>query len=200
MTVENDKITELLEKLSVSIHPAVRALDISVFVSGMLRENKINLYEAYLLKFEVVSLERLSYLQPAWYNSPHISTCINLLNMKMLAYLYNDDKTAEVLDTWAKEAYNLNHEKRTHYILDSYIEYLNFAQNEQQQQQLLQNLLNIRNNKKKSFNKGPYHSESFPDDYCIPEQMLLDNRFFTDEDKQLGKDIENLLVELNLLD
>lgn len=95
-------------------------------------------------------------------------------------------------------SFYLTIEKRKHYIMNRYFEFLDSNENHL----LLQDLLEIRNKYNTlSFDAGPYHNELFPYDFYIPEQLLLDDNIKTKycNAKELSKDIENLIVELNLL-
>ena len=93
------------------------------------------------------------------------------------------------------DAYKSNNEIRPHYILDEYLRYLN-AENDPI---FLKKLLEMRQRKKKPFNNGPYHDEVFPYLACNFEDLLLNDKRFSDEEKQIGEVVENLLVELYLL-
>jgi len=183
----------LIEKLEKEINPTIRAAILGKYLSDCLKTNSFNLYEAYLINWEKIRFERRGYLQSSWNERVGITNCISVLNMKMLAYLFNEEKSLETLDNWAKEAYRLNQEKRKHYIMDQYEKYLGFNKNIE----VLRELLKIRENKRKPFNDGPYHTEIFPYEYCKPEELIIDHNLLSE--KHIDESIENLLVKIYLL-
>ena len=183
----------LLEKLRSSPNPGVRYVALSAFASKASREGQITLYEDYTLMAEALAYERQAYLQPGWNNRVHISHLICMLNMKMLALLFREDAAAAMWDEWGMEAYRLNQEKRAHYILDDYPAFLRGGT------QALEKLLAQRRSRRHPFDKGPYHDELFPGGLCACEEMLLQGRYFPDEDKKLSGEVEALLVELYLI-
>lgn len=63
----------------------------------------------------------------------------------------------------------MNQDKRPHYILDHYQEYLK----ETIAPEFLQNLKDIRDSRSKPFDKGPYHTDVFPYNKCKCEELLL---------------------------
>lgn len=65
-------------------------MQIGVFVSQGLRGKEINLYEAYLLSGIEMEFTRLSYVQPAWSNRVRITTLLELLNLRLLAALFEE--------------------------------------------------------------------------------------------------------------
>lgn len=99
-------------------------------------------------------------------------------------------------DAWGMEAYRLNQEKRPHYILDDYPTFLRAEQDPA----VLLKLLAQRRSRRRPFAKGPYHDyDTFPWDWCVYEEMLLESRYFGREDKKISGEIEELLAELYLL-
>lgn len=190
-----NNINVIIDELKSTNHPSVRASILSKYISQSLLNKCINLYEAYLLNWEKINYEREAYVQPAWNKKVQITNCISILNMKMVAYLLNDQLSVIKLSDWALEAYNMNQEKRSHYIMDNYEIYLH-AYNDGM---LLTKLLSIRSNKI-SFNDGPFHSEIFPYEYCLFEEYLINKMFFGDSEKYVSNSVEDLLVEISLLD
>ena len=62
-----------------------------------------------------------------------------------------------------QDAFGLCKEKRKHYIMDRFEEFMNMDENDEV---LFRELLDVRNNYRKlSDNEGPYHVESFPHHY-----------------------------------
>jgi len=155
MEALEEKAKALAEKVREQINPANRALEIAVFVSRCLRNKEISLYEAYLLSRIKMEFTRLSYIQPAWSNRVHISILVELLSLRLLAAVFEEKEEERHWINYAKEAYLLNQEKRPHYILDHYPEYLK----EPISTQYLQMLKDVRACRSKPFDKGPYHTE-----------------------------------------
>lgn len=195
----NNYITNLLSKVKEQKNPLLIANEISYFLSDALRQNRLNLYEAYLLNDEVIRFRRLGYTKPAWNGRVRITTCIDLLNQKLLADGFDEDISANKYYRWGLEVFNLNIEKRSHYIMDKYNEYLEAKGHKD----LLTKLLEIRQNYDKlSFDEGPYHNESFPYHFYSPEEILLneeERRKHLDK-KNLNEDIEELIVQLSILE
>ena len=190
-----EKAKALIENVKAKTNPANRSLQISVFVSRCLREKEINLYEAYLLSGIEMEFSRLSYVQPAWSIRVHIRILLELLNLRLLAAAF-EEKSEEI--RWigyAKEAYSMNQERRQHYILDHYQEYLE----ETISPKLLQNLKDVRSSRSKPFDNGPYHTDVFPYNKCKCEELLLQGKTFPHRNKKVCGSIENLLAELSLI-
>jgi hypothetical protein len=142
-----------------------------------------------------MKIKRLAYTQPIWRDTSDIDTCLKWLNLKLLAHIFNENETAMKLKAYALEAYKLNGETRTHYIVNKYTEYLEANTNVP----LLQEMLKIRKNYNKlSFDFGPYHNEDFPWDHYSPEEILLDEnkRKAYENDKSIQEDLEELFVYL----
>ena len=112
---------------------------------------------------------------------------------KNAALLFQEKEAAEMWDAWGLEAFQMNQEKRPHYILDGYLTYLRAERNPD----ALGKLLAV--SRRRPFDKGPYHDEYYPDEQYAYEELLLQGRFFQAEDKQIRGEIEELLVELYLL-
>ncbi len=195
MELVEEKANVLIETVKAQTNPGNRGLHIGIFVSQGLRGKEINLYEAYLLSGFKMEFTRLSYVQPAWPDRVHISILVELLNLRLLAAALEEKREEEHWIEYAKEAYSMNQEKRPHYILDRYPEYLE----ETIPPGALKSLANVRASRSKPFNKGPYHTEVFPYDECRCEELLLQGETLRRGDKEIRGAIENLLVELALI-
>lgn len=183
---------ELIAKLEEKENPSVKATLLSRYISIALRTDEMTLFEAYNLYKEVIKFTRQSYTEPAWNESVRITTCLQMLNMKMMAYLFSEPKSVGLFDMFAKESYKLNTEKRQHYIMEHYYNYLDFVNNVGE----LNKLSEIRKSKIKSFDRGPYHTEVFPYEYCSPEELILSSNLLND--KIMREEIENLIIFLNI--
>lgn len=190
-----DDFNKILLDVRGTDHPSIKANELSVFLSKMLKEKSIDIYEAYLINGEVINYEREGYTLPAWNGIVNISRCLAILNQRMLALAFKDDEYASVLKEFGLEALHLYKGKRAHYIMDHYIEYININD---ESKDLLQFLYDIRQDYNElSFDDGPYHNELFPYDYYIPEKILLDKEELQNR-KNVSSDIEELLIELNI--
>lgn len=183
---------ELIEKLEEKENPAVKASLLSRYVSISLKANDITLFEAYSIYKEVMKLIRQSYMGLARNEVVRITTCLQILNMKMMAYLFGESNSVEFFDILAKEAYKLNVEKRQHYILDHYYDYLDFANNKDAPKKMRE----IRKSRSKPFDKGPYHTDVFPFEYCSAEELIMSSELLNS--KIMREDIENLIIILNI--
>ncbi len=192
------QIIDLINRIKTTTNPGIIASEISHLIVEALREEKISLYEAYMLNYEYIKFNRMWYTQPAWRGWSQTSRCLDILNQKLLAHVFNEDITADRMREWGLEAFKLSNEKRKHYIMDRY----NLFLNAEEQPQLIKELLKYRNNYKKlSFDNGPYHTESFPYEFYSPEEILLDT-FSKDRYKasmNMSEAIEDLIVEINLV-
>lgn len=195
MRTLQEKNAMLLSELGETSRPGSRSISMIGYLRDTREDQQITLYEYYLVETERVSFERQACVQPAWPNRVGISHLIRLLNMKMLALLFQEQEAAEMWDAWGMEAYRLNQEKRPHYILDGYPTFLRAEQDPA----ILSKLLAKRKSRRKPFDNGPYHDECFPWDWCVYEEMLLEGRYFGQEDKKISGEIEELLAELYLL-
>ena len=195
MSAWQEKNAALLASLAETPNPDVRSGRIMRYLCDAGREYRFTLYERYVLQTESVSYERQAWLQPGWPRRVDISDLIKLLNLKMMALLFQEREAAEMWDAWGLEAYQLNQEKRPHYILDDYLTYLRAEGNPE----ALEKLLAARRSRRRPFDKGPYHDEYYPGEQCAYEELLLQGRFFQAEDKKIRSEIEELLVELYLL-
>ena len=196
---ENEYYNKILQDVRNTDNPTIKAIRLSVHLSDMLRENKINIYEAYLLQGEIISCRREGYILPAWGNTVQCSTvqisdCIAILNQRLLALVFKDYKYADLLKDFGIEALHLCKEKRAHYIMDDYMEFININAGADS---LLYKLYNARQNYNSlSDEEGPFHVEEFPYHYCEPEKILLGKENLQSM-KSISGDIETLLIELN---
>lgn len=195
MSTLQEKNAELLTALAETPRPGSRSIEMIGYLRDVRRDQQITLYEYYLVETERLSFEHQACVQPAWPNRVGITHLISLLNMKMMALLFQEKETAEMWDSWGMEAYKLNQEQRPHYILDDYPTFLKAETHPE----ALTKLLAQRRSRRKPFNNGPYHDEHFPWDLCAFEEMMLQGQHFTQEDKKICGEIEELLTELYLL-
>lgn len=175
-------------------NPILKSAKLTFYISDGLKNQKLNLYEAYLLQQEVICFTRDGYILPAWNGKVRISTCLALLNQRLLAQAFHDMNYVQLLKEYGAEAFGLCAEKGKHYIMDSYNEFLNM---DCEQEDLLRKMLAVReSNGSLSDNDGPYHVEVFPWHYFEPERILLEN---TDmgTDRQISEDTELILIEIN---
>lgn len=185
----------LLETLKCAKSPSSCEVRLGKYVADGLREKQISLYEAFLIQAEVLSFMKSAYTQAAWERKVGIRELLKILNMKLLSVLFQDESGAEAWTEYGVDAYKRNQEVRPHYILDEYLHYLNAEKDPV----FLKKLSEMRQRKNKPFNNGPYHDEVFPYSACNFEDLLLNNKRFSDEEKKIGEIVENLLVELYLL-
>lgn len=190
-----EEFNKILHTVRNTDNPSIKAMHLSIYLSNMLKEGRINIYEAYLLQGEIINYSREGYILPAWNGIVGISKCIEILNQRLLALAFKDEEYANVLKGFGHEALKLCKEKRTHYIMDNYDEYLNMND---ESVDWLQKLYHIRKNfVSSSFEEGPYHMEEFPYHYFEPEKMLLDKEELQNM-KRVSTDIESLLIELSI--
>lgn len=97
----------LLSKIKDEKKPSIIAFRISNFIADTLNTESISLYEAYLVTLEELKYKRMSYKQPAWNVSAGISECLLILNLKLLAHLFEDKQNALRLREWGMEAFIL---------------------------------------------------------------------------------------------
>lgn len=186
---------ELVQSLRSTDNPAVRAAELSFYISDGLKSGKLNIYEAYLLQWEKLKFERDSYTLPAWNVKVRISACVELLNQRLIALALGDNKGAERAAEWGGEALRLCAEKRPHYIMDGYTDFITAQRSNTA---LLKELLKIRRSRfDLDFDKGPFHTELFPYDYFEPEKFLLENK--QNNENNINSDTENILVEISLI-
>ena len=114
------------------------------------------------------------------------------MNEKHMAVYFSEIKTADILTEWALEAYSLNVEKRSHYIMDNFTDYLSGNPD------YLEKLSAVRESDLiNNFEHGPYHNEYFP--YGFSYERALLNKSQTIE-KVISPEVEDLLVELMVLE
>ena len=195
MSTWQEKNAALLASLAETPNPDVRGGRIGNYLFEISKDHQLTLYELYVLETERVSCERQAWTKPGWPRRVDISDLIKLLNLKMMALLFQEKEAAEMWDAWGLEAYRLNQESRPHYILDDYLTFLRAERNPE----ALAKLLAMRRSRRRPFDKGPYHDEYYPGEQCAYEELLLQGRFFQAEDKKIRGEIEELLVELYLL-
>lgn len=187
-------ISNLIHEIKETDNPVLKAAKLSFYISDGLRNQRLSLYEAYLLQQEVIQFTREGYLLPAWSGRVQISTCLTLLNQRLLAQAFQDRNYARMLKQWALEAFQLCTEKRPHYIMDNYAGFLEI---DREHTKLLETLSAVRGKYgSMSSDAGPYHVEVFPWHYFEPESILL-GKAESDMDKQLSEDTESILIELN---
>jgi len=194
-----DEIETLLKSIKNKNNPSIIADQISSFIINSFRAEKISLYEAYIVNMEAIKFKRSAYIQPAWNERVRISMCLTLLNQKLLAHIFDDNLVALKVKELAMEAFNLNREKRTHFIMDKYSAFLEANTN----CQLLREMLNMRRNYERlSDDEGPFHNETFPYNFYSPEEILLneDEKRKYLSCKTLSEDIEELIVELSIFE
>ena len=194
MVMENDA-NKVIQSVKDACNPTVKADKLSFYLSDCLKIKKLSMYEAYLLQWEIINYTRMGYILPAWSGRVRISTCLAILNQKLLALIFDDMDCAKQSEEWGREALHLCSEKRTHYIMDRYMEFLNAGYNDAG---LFRELLSVRENyASMSDSEGPYHVEVFPYHYFEPERILLGKERLNIE-KTIGTDTENLLIALNI--
>jgi len=188
-------IENLINNVKATSNPSLIANKLSYWLSGTLRSARINLYEAYLINWEEIKFRRTSYVETAWNGKVRISTCLSILNQILLAKVFDDNNAISKLKSWGLEALKLNNEQRSHYILDKYRAFLEAYDSSE----LLTELLSVRTNYQNlSDNEGPFHNEVFPFHFYSPEKILLEKSYESYK-KVLDKEIESLIVELNIL-
>lgn len=186
---------ELIQEMKETDNPILKAARLSFYISDGLKNRKLHLYEAYLLQQEVICFSRDGYLLPAWNGKVHISTCLTLLNQRLLAQVFHDTDYVRMLMQYGAEAFRLCAEKRKHYIMDRYHDYMNLDCG---QEDLLTRMLAVR----ESYGSlgddgGPFHVEVFPWHYFEPERILLENKDLSSE-KYISEDTERILIECNI--
>lgn len=185
--------SKIIQEIKDTNHPSLKAMKLSSYLSDLLKNNSLNMYEAYLLEEEIIKYKRDGYMLPAWNDIVSISTCLEILNQRLLAIAFGDMGNANRLKKWGMEALSLCGEKRPHYIMDKYIEFINISSNNDP---LLQELLEVRRDYMLlSFEEGPYHLEVFPYDDFETERILLENINMREE-KNISEEMEKLLIEL----
>ena len=90
-------ILDLVSDVKEAENPALKAAKLSFYITDELRNQKLNLYEAYLLQQEVIHYTRDGYILPAWNEKVRISTCLALLNQCLLAQIFHDGNYVQLL-------------------------------------------------------------------------------------------------------
>lgn len=186
----------MIRKIQREINPLIIARYISSFISDKLRHQQISLYEAYLLHWEELAFRRIGYTEPGWSGRAGISTCISILNQKYLSHIFQDPAGINTFSHWGHEAYRLNRERRSHYIMNNFIALLDGFQSKE----LLNELRVVRKNYNGlNFDDGPFHNEEFPYEYYSPEVILLEDENYNDNANKIIRDeVEDIIVELSL--
>lgn len=190
-----DNVYTVINNIKEVCNPAIKANRLLLYLNDLLKKQEITIYEAYLLQGQIINYMRDWYKQPAWGGWVQISTCLEIMNQRLLAVAFKDVDYAKTLKEWGSEAFRLCEEKRTHYIIDRFEEFINVDENANA---LLQGLLDVRKKYARlSAGEGPYHVESFPFHYFEPEKILLEKMDMANE-KNISKDVETILVELSI--
>lgn len=190
----NNHLLNIIQTIKETSNPALKAQTITSYITDGFNNQKLNLYEAYLLHWEVICNTRESYLLPAWNKSVRISTCLALLNHKLLVLAFHDRECAQQAQQWGMEAYALCAEKRAHDIMDRYRDFIMI---DYDSEDLLKEMLAIREKYHfMSDSQGPYPIEVFPYHYFAPEKILLDKTDLSKE-KIIGEEVETILIALN---
>ncbi len=188
-------ILNMIQSIRESNNPILKATILSKYISDGLRNQKLSLYEAYLLQWEVINDTREWYILPAWNGKVQISICLALLNQKLLAHAFRDSNCIQLLRQWGLEAFRLCAERRAHYIMDRYYDYLDIDC--ERNEHLLKEMLDVRERYDvMSYDDGPYHVECFPYHYFEPERILLEKMDLRNE-MLVTEDVEKILIELN---
>lgn len=193
--MENSTLN-MIQNIKETDNPILKASTLSFYISDGLKNQKLGLYEAYLLQWEVIINTREWYMLPAWSGKVQISTCLALLNQKLLAHIFKDSSCIQLLRQWGMEASELCAERRAHYIMDRYHDYLDIDC--ERNEHLLKEMLHVRKNyDAMSYDDGPYHVEIFPYHYFEPEKILLEKTDLSGE-MSVAEDVETILTELNI--
>ena len=175
-----EKSIDLIATLKEENVPDNRGMRILLYAQAARNDKQINLYEEYLLVAEALTFDRQSYMQAAWNRNVYIMHLLPLLNMKMMALLFQDQTAAKMWESWGMEAYSINREIRPHYILDNYQSFLYAEDNPQ----LLEELLKVRDSR--------HH-------LCRYEELLLRKKLFSQDEKIVSSEIEDILVEIYMI-
>lgn len=185
-------INEIREEIINSEFPHNVKIELNVFIARMMRQKQITLYEAYLIKYEALRYSRMSYLKYGYRETVGISDCLSIMNEKHMAVYFSEIKTADILTEWALEAYLLNGEKRSHYIMNNFTDYLSGSPD------YLEKLAAVRESDLiNNFDNGPYHNECFPYGFSYERALLNKSQMI---EKVISPEVEDLLVELMVLD
>lgn len=188
------------------------ASNISCFMYDKLKKGELSLYEAYTLKREILNLERKAYTRVSWKQNTGIRECIAFINPIMLAVLFDETEYCEKLKEMAWEAFRLNKEKRSHYVMDNFEIYIDAANNEELlkeisdtrarynvalEKELAGKKLTKAEAKEFDYDNGPFLTETFPNDFFEPENLLLSKETFK-ADKTLSEDVVDIIVQVGI--
>ena len=73
-------IAAFLESIEQVNNPIVKSNKIRFYISDLLKNQEITLYEAYMLNKEAIKFQREWYMLPAWNGWSQISTCLAIMN------------------------------------------------------------------------------------------------------------------------
>ena len=94
-------ILNMIQSIRESNNPILKATNLSKYISNGLRNQKLSLYEAYLLQWEVINDTREWYILPAWNGKVQILlrrvVFINKLVMRSCRGLKNGDRAPEFI-------------------------------------------------------------------------------------------------------
>jgi hypothetical protein len=168
-------MNEYLKKITSTDNPFVLTNAAGYFISDSLRNQSVKLYDSYLINGECIRIRASALIQPSWGENIRIRHCIDILNQKLLAQVFDDTAAIGFLSDLGEKIFTLNTEKRPHYIANNYMQLMGTPV----ETSLLEALAEVRI-KYDSLpdDDGPYHTESFPWDYCEPENILLDKQPF----------------------
>jgi hypothetical protein len=190
-----DIIHSLLLFIKENQNPLLIADRLSWFISDSLRVNRCSLYESYLLNDYVLHLKREGYTKPAWMSKVHISTCLSLLNQLLLCHFFQDKDLIQRYRNWCNEAGKLNQEKRPHYIMDRFADFLDAPA----RPELLRELAAVRHHyATMSYDNGPFHVESFPYHFYSPEELLSNPENDVRHATNVSPSICELIVTLSI--
>ena len=96
MSTWQEKNAALLAELAETPNPSVRGNAIGYYLRDARKDHKLTLYEQYVLETEKLSYERLAWTQPGWSRRTGISDLIKVLNVKMMALLFQEKEAAEI--------------------------------------------------------------------------------------------------------
>lgn len=74
----DNNVKKVIQSVKNVNNPTVKAKTLSFYLSDCLKINKINIYEAYLLQWEIINYLREGYIVPAWNGRVQISIGIDL--------------------------------------------------------------------------------------------------------------------------
>lgn len=194
-----EQITELISQINNDNRSSIIALKLSIFIAKNIKAGNITLYEMYLLEMEYIRFTLLKFNEPATFSTGLDRFCITLVNQWFLSLVFNENKIANVIQTWSQQAYQMlkkedqhkNWDK--HYILKNYNDFFNSKPEEK----LLKNLLKYRDNYDiLSDNDGPYHYAFINGEFNYEDFLLKGAKW---KDFSVKEEIQELLVELNII-